>query len=203
MILHPRIAHSDQIGTAAGRGRPQAGERTPAAKAALVKAALLVKRNTDEPMPEEPLTSNEMPPDPMRAWAEGCEYCLTTEEPPDGLAGRLSELFDPSVRLDFSERIFNPSVYEGHEGVRQWRAELAEVWESFRADPQKLYTGEDVFVVFVAEVSKGRLRGTEATRETALLCRTRGSRIVELRSFVDRTLALREAGLEHAVATAA
>lgn len=168
-----------------------------------MKAALLVKRNTDEPVSEEPLISNETPPDPVRALAEGSSYCLTTEQPPDGLAGRLPELFDPSVRLDFSERIFNPSVYEGHEGVRRWRTELAEVWESFRADPQELYRGDDVFVMFVAEVSKGRLRGTEATRETALLCRTRGNRIVELRSFVDRTLALREAGLEHAVATAA
>ena len=106
------------------------------------------------------------------------------------------------MRLDFSERIFNPSVYEGHEGVRRWRTELAEVFESFRADPQELFRGEDVFVVFVAEVSRGRLKGIEATRETALLCRTRANRIVELRSFVDRTLALREAGLEHAVATA-
>jgi ketosteroid isomerase-like protein len=153
-------------------------------------------------MSDEPAIEDQTPPDPMRALAEGCEYCLTTAEPPEGFAGRLPELFDPSVRLDFSERIFNPSIYEGHEGVRQWRTELAEVWESFQADPQELYTGEDVFVVFVAEVSKGRLKGTEATRETALLCRIRGSRIVELRSFVDRTLALREAGLEHAVATA-
>ncbi len=168
-----------------------------------MKAALLVKRNTDEPVSEEPQISNETPPDPVRALAEGWGYCLTTQEPSEGLAGRLPELFDPSVRLDFSERIFNPSVYEGHEGVRQWRTELAEVWESFRAEPRELYAGEDVFVVFVAEVSKGRLRGTEATRETALMCRTRGNRIVELRSFVDRTLALREAGLEHAVATAA
>ena len=168
-----------------------------------MKAALLVKRNTDEPMSDEPVTSNETPADPMRALAEGCEYCLTTEEPPEGLAGRLPEVFDPSVRLDFSERIFNPSVYEGHEGVRRWRTELAEVWESFRVDPQELFKGEDVFVVFLAEVTRGRLKGIEATRDTALLCRTRGNRIVELRSFVDRTLALREAGLEHAVATAA
>ena len=124
-----------------------------------MKAALLVKRNTDEPVSEEPLISNETPPDPVRALAEGWDYCLTTEEPPEGLAGRLPELFDPSVRLDFSERIFNPSVYEGHEGVRQWRTELAEVWESFRADPQELFRGEDVFVVFVAEVSTGPAEG--------------------------------------------
>ena len=170
-----------------------------------MKAALLGKRNTDVPVPEEPLTSSETPPDPpdpLEALEEGWRHCLTTEDPPEGMAGRLPELFDPSVRLDFSERVFNPSVYEGHEGVRRWRAELSEVWESFRAEPQELFKGEDVFVVFVAEVSRGRLNGTEATRETALMCRTRGSRLVELRSFVDRALALREAGLERSAAAA-
>ena len=101
--------------------------------------------------------------------------------------------------LDFSERIFNPSVHEGHAGVLQWRTELAEIWESFRADPQELFRGEDVFVVFIAEVSRGRLGGIEATRETALMCRIRDNRIAELRSFADRTRALREAGLEPAV----
>jgi hypothetical protein len=152
---------------------------------------------------EEPRISNETSPDPVEVLTEGWKYCLTTEAPPDGHAGRLSELFDPSIRLDFSERIFNPSVHEGHAGVQQWRTELAEIWESFRAEPQELFRGEDVFVVFVAEVSRGRLGGTEATRETALLCRTRDNRIAELRSYVDRPRALREAGLEHAAANAA
>ncbi len=168
-----------------------------------MKAALLANRHTDELVPEEPQISNEPPPDPVAALAEGWRHCLTTEEPPDGLAARFPELFDPSVRLDFSERIFNPSVHEGHAGVLQWRTELSEVWESFRADPQELFRGEDVFVVFVTEVSRGRLGGTEAARETALVCRTRANRITELRSYVDRTRALREAGLEHAVAGAA
>ena len=153
-------------------------------------------------MSEEPLISDGPPPDPVEALAEGWKYCLTTDALPGEGDQRLTELFDSSVRLDFSERIFNPSVYEGHSGVLQWRSELSEIWESFRADPQELFRGEDVFVVFVAEVSRGRLGGTEATRETALLCRIRENRIAELRSYVDRTRALREAGLEHAVASA-
>ena len=58
-------------------------------------------------------------------------------------------------------------------------------------------------MVFVTEVSRGRLGGTEVARETALVCRTRSNRIAELRSYVDRARALRDAGLEHAVASAA
>jgi ketosteroid isomerase-like protein len=164
-----------------------------------VKAALLSKRNTDGFVSEEHPIPNGTPPDLVEALEEGWKYCLTTDAIAEELAPRLPELFDPSVRLDFSERIFNPSVYEGHAGVLEWRTELCAIWESFRADPQELFRGEDVFVVFVAEVSRGRLGGHEMTRETAVLCRTRGNRIAELRSFVDRTRALREAGLERAV----
>jgi len=167
-----------------------------------VKAVLLAKRHTDAFVSEEPLISDGPPPDPLEALAEGWKYCLTTKDSSEDLDGRLAKLFDPTVRLDFSERIFNPSIHEGHAGVVQWRAELCEIWESFRVDPQELFKGEDVFVVFVAEVSRGRLGGTQATRETALLCRVRDSRIAELRSYVDRTRALREAGLERAVSSA-
>ena len=153
-------------------------------------------------MSQEPLISDGPPPDPVEALAEGWQYCLTTEELSADPGQRLTQLFDPAVRLDFSERIFNPSVHEGHAGVRQWRTELCEIWESFRVDTQELFKGEDVFVVFVAEVSRGRLGGSEATRETALLGRIRGNRIAELRSYVDRARALREAGLERAVSNA-
>jgi ketosteroid isomerase-like protein len=182
---------------------PHAGDPVPVAKAALVKAALLTRRHTDGFVSEEPVISDGTPADPVEALTEGCRYCLATDDQQGDLAAGILELFDPSVRLDFSERIFNPTVHEGHAGVLQWRTELAEIWESFRADPQDLFRGEDVFVVFVAEVSRGRLGGTEATRETALMCRIRGNRIAELRSFVDRTRALREAGLEPAAKTPA
>ena len=154
-------------------------------------------------MSEEPPIPNGTPPDLVEALEEGWKYCLTTDAVGDELASRLPDLFDSSVRLDFSERIFNPNVYEGHAGVIEWRTELCEIWESFRADPRELFKGEDVFVVFVTEVSRGRVGGNEKTRETAVLCRTRGHRIAELRSYVDRTRALHEAGLERAVKTAA
>ena len=164
-----------------------------------MKAGLLAKRHTDDFVSDEPLISDELPRDPLEALEEGWRYCLNTDPPPEGIASRLPELFDPSVRLDFSERIFNPTVHEGHEGVLRWRAELCEIWESFRADPRELFRGEDVFVVFVAEVTRGRVGGTEVTRETALTCTLRDNRIAEMRSCVDRSRALREAGLGHAL----
>ncbi len=42
------------------------------------------------------------------------------------------EMGDPAIRVDMSERVFNPTVYEGHEGSRRFWAEIDEVWDDFR-----------------------------------------------------------------------
>src|ERR1700723_2489182 len=43
----------------------------------------------------------------------------------------FAELFVPSVRLDLSERIFDPAVYDGYDGILHWRAEVGEICESY------------------------------------------------------------------------
>ena len=47
-----------------------------------------------------------------------------------GETERVIELLDPRIRLDMSERVFNPAVYEGHEGSRRFFAEIDEVWDA-------------------------------------------------------------------------
>ena len=43
----------------------------------------------------------------------------------DGQVGdeELAEIFTPDVVLDFSARVFNPQVYEGYEGLREFYAD--------------------------------------------------------------------------------
>ena len=41
-----------------------------------------------------------------------------------------AEVFAPDVVLDMSARVFNPQVYEGYDGLRQFRADAREVWET-------------------------------------------------------------------------
>ena len=46
---------------------------------------------------------------------------------------RLSSVIcDPGVRADMSERVFNPDVYEGHDGYRRFLGEIDAVWDDFR-----------------------------------------------------------------------
>jgi len=116
------------------------------------------------------------------------------------LSARRSEferLLDPAVRLDLSERVFNPAVYEGYEGVLRWRADVGDVWESYRSEPEEFFDGDEVVVVFTRERGRAKGSGIEVDQHpTALLCRLRGGRVSEIRLYHDRGRALRDAGLK-------
>jgi hypothetical protein len=116
------------------------------------------------------------------------------------LSARRSEferLLDPAVRLDLSERVFNPAVYEGYEGVMRWRADVGDIWESYRSEPEEFFDGDEVVVVFTRERGRAKGSGIEVDQHpTALLCRLRGWRVSEIRLYHDRERALRAAGLK-------
>jgi hypothetical protein len=108
----------------------------------------------------------------------------------------FADLLDPAVRLDLSERVFNPAVYEGYQGVMRWRADVGDVWESYRSEPEEFFAGDAVVVVFTRERGRARGSGIEVEQHpTALLCRLRAGRVSEIRLYHDRELALRDAGL--------
>ena len=108
----------------------------------------------------------------------------------------FADLLDPAVRLDLSERVFNPAVYEGYAGVMRWRADIGDVWESYRSEPEEFFHGDEVVVVFTRERGRAKGSGIEVEQHpTALLCRLRAGRVSEIRLYHDRELALRDAGL--------
>jgi hypothetical protein len=105
------------------------------------------------------------------------------------------DLFVPDVRLDLSERVFNPAVYDGYEGIIRWREEVKEIWESYISEPEEFFAGEDVVVVLTREIGRGGSSGVEVDRRTALLFRLRARRVSEIRLYHDRDQAMRDAGL--------
>jgi hypothetical protein len=116
------------------------------------------------------------------------------------LIARRSEfaaLLDPAVRLDLSERVFNPAIYEGYEGVMRWRKDVSDIWASYRSEPEEFFDGGEAVVVFTREVGRARGSGIEVEqRPTALLCRLRAARVCEIRLYHDRERALRDVGLQ-------
>jgi ketosteroid isomerase-like protein len=105
------------------------------------------------------------------------------------------DLFVPDVRLDLSERVFNPAVYEGYEGLIRWREEVHEIWESYTSEPEEFFAGENVVVVFTLEIGRGGSSGVEVDRRTALLFRLQSGRVSEMRLYHHRDQAMRDAGL--------
>jgi ketosteroid isomerase-like protein len=106
----------------------------------------------------------------------------------------LVALCDPEFRLDMSDRVFNPAVYDGHDGIRRFYAEVREVWERYTWEPEELIEQGDLVVALLRSAGRGRGSGIELERRTAMVWTVRQDRATSLRFFRDREAALESAG---------
>ena len=103
----------------------------------------------------------------------------------------LIALCDSGFRLDMSDRVFNPAVYKGHEGIRRFHSEVRDVWESYVWEPEELIdVGSDV-VALLRSSGRGRGSGVEVQRETAMVWSAREGRAIAMRFFRNRDEALK------------
>jgi ketosteroid isomerase-like protein len=113
----------------------------------------------------------------------------------DGNVDALVALCDVAFRLDMSDRVLNPAVYEGHEGIRRFYAEVQEVWASYTWEPEEFVESGDDVIALLRSSGKGRGSGIEMERRTAMVWTVRERRATSLRFFRDRDDALDAAGL--------
>ena len=73
----------------------------------------------------------------------------------------ITEIFAPDVVLDFSVRIFNPHVYEGHDGLREFYADSREVWEELSVTVREIVEHGDRYLVLTDVRSRARGSGIE------------------------------------------
>ena len=107
----------------------------------------------------------------------------------------LMMLCATDFRLDMSDRVFNPAVYEGHDGIRRFYAEVRDVWDVYVWEPERLMAGGDQVVALVYSTGKGRGSGVEVERRTAMVWTVRDGRATTLRFFRERSDALEATGL--------
>jgi hypothetical protein len=86
------------------------------------------------------------------------------DEPTDD---ELAEVFAPDVVLDMSVRVFNPKVYEGYEGLREFRTDALEIWESLSITASELIEEGDCILVLTRVQSRGRGSGVPMEAEGA------------------------------------
>lgn len=108
----------------------------------------------------------------------------------------LLEDCDPGFRLDMSDRVLNPAVYEGHEGIRRFVTEVHEAWEKFTWEPEELIESGDLVLALICSTGRGRGSGLELDRRAAMLWRVPAERAVSLQFFRDRDAAREAAGLK-------
>ncbi len=107
----------------------------------------------------------------------------------------LVALCDVAFRLDMSDRVLNPAVYEGHDGIKRFYAEVRDVWAKYRWEREELIESGDQVVALLRSSGKGRGSGIEIERRTAMVWTVRKKRARALRFFRDRAQALEAAGL--------
>jgi ketosteroid isomerase-like protein len=107
------------------------------------------------------------------------------------------ELFDPEIVVDASRNVLNPSTYVGIEGLRQWQADLADIWEEIRVEPVEFFDAGDRVVVISRLIGRGKGSGIEVQRLTsAQIATVRDGRIRRWEiGYTNRDEALEAAGL--------
>jgi ketosteroid isomerase-like protein len=115
-----------------------------------------------------------------------------------GDAEGLAALCAQDFRLDMSDRVFNPEVYSGHDGIRRFMAEVHEVWETFTWEPTDVKETGDVVLAMVHSVGHGRGSGLEIDRHSAMLWRISGETLLALTFYRDPSAARRAADVDSA-----
>jgi ketosteroid isomerase-like protein len=105
-------------------------------------------------------------------------------------------LCDVEFRLDMSDRVFNPAVYTGHDGIRRFYAEVRDVWASYIWEPEELMEAGDNVVALLRSIGRGQGSGVEVERRAAMVWTVREGRATALRFFRDRNQALKTVGIE-------
>ena len=112
-----------------------------------------------------------------------------------GDAEGLVELCDDDIQMDFSERVFNPDTYEGHDGIRRFCEGVADAWESYRWTIEETRVAGDSVVAMLHCRGQSREGGPGVDWRVAWLWRLRQGRPVFVRFYRHREKALEAAGL--------
>jgi ketosteroid isomerase-like protein len=107
------------------------------------------------------------------------------------------QYLDPAIELHVSDAYFDaPHTYRGHEGYRELVAAQVEVFDEFRAEPERFLDTGDQVLAIVRAGGRARASGVEVSARFGHLLTIRNRKAVRFQEFKDPEEALRAAGLE-------
>ena len=115
-----------------------------------------------------------------------------------GDAQALAALCAPDFRLDMSDRVFNPEVYSGYDGIGRFVAEVHDVWDTFTWEPTEVKEAGGVVLALVHSVGRGRGSGLDIDRLSAMVWKIPEETLLGLTFYRDPLAARKAAGLDPA-----
>jgi ketosteroid isomerase-like protein len=104
----------------------------------------------------------------------------------------MAELADPDFELDLTDRVLNPATYRGADGMRQFFAEVDELWESMDMQVQRLVERDDEVLALLLVNITGRGSGLSLEDRIAQRWTARDGKLVRMRVYADQQAALAE-----------
>jgi ketosteroid isomerase-like protein len=104
----------------------------------------------------------------------------------------LAELAVPDFELDVTDRVLNPATYHGADGLRQFWAEVDELWESMDLKLERLVERDDEVLALLLVDITGRGSGLQLQDRIAQHWIARDGKLVRMRVRADQEAALAE-----------
>jgi ketosteroid isomerase-like protein len=92
----------------------------------------------------------------------------------------LTDIFDPGVVLDLSRLTFNPAVYRGYDGVREWVSGFDQTWSTLRHDLVSVVAAGEQLVAHTRLSGRGLRGGVPVDMDMFGFFYFRAERIVQL-----------------------
>jgi ketosteroid isomerase-like protein len=109
----------------------------------------------------------------------------------------LGELAAPDFELDVTDRVLNPATYRGEDGLRQFLAEVDELWESMDMHVERLVERDDEVLALLLVEIKGRASGLTLQDRIAQHWIAREGKLSRMRVWADQEAALAEFEAAH------
>src|SRR5215210_5946280 len=94
-----------------------------------------------------------------------------------------SSVFDPEVEIDNSNAMLDAAVYRGPQGLREYLAQLRDMWKQVRIEPQEFIpVGEDQVIVPIRRTTVGRDE-IETDARAASVFTLRDGKVTRLKNY--------------------
>jgi ketosteroid isomerase-like protein len=110
--------------------------------------------------------------------------------------GTLLEIASPEIEYVPIMAVLEGRVYRGHDGVKQWLAEIFEHWEIFTPIGEEFHERGDTVIALGCWHARGKASGAQLDNEPATwVVEFRDGRMTRLQTYTSRTDAFEALGL--------